>query len=390
YNWEYENQDYLCWGGDEPTTPYLDIQYFDEEGEIDYGPYCVPSGGDTPCTGDDFEVDYIFVPGGLDSEVSDNEVHDDGVIQVFGDDPDTVEDEGYWLLATTLAGDNYPPTSCDFGSSLDVRHVINHPPVADAGSDQSVSELEAVALDGTGSSDEDSECQSLVYAWDQIDTTGYDVVLDSPNSQTPAFTAPDITEDSITLTFELTVTDGQFDSVDEVDVVISQSEDMVMSIETECIDHETFDIVFSFGISSWWEGGNAPPNNITCDFSQVSGVESLILDPETVTITALSDDEYPLSVSTHALFEEIPSSPTETYSVRVVCDGGIQDSISFTADDLVECCQSDDFDLPDTGELPDTHLHGVKTEWFLFGSNLILIGLSTRVLFVLIRKSLNN
>src|SRR4029079_13183058 len=40
----------------------------------------------------------------------------------------------------------------------------DYPPVADAGADQTADEAAAVALDGTGSADEDGD--ALTYAWD--------------------------------------------------------------------------------------------------------------------------------------------------------------------------------------------------------------------------------
>jgi hypothetical protein len=80
----------------------------------------------------------------------------------------------------------------------------NQPPTANAGSDQTVNERDSVSLDGSGSTDPDGD--TLTYAWTQ--TAGASVTLSGSDSATPSFTAPDVSADGETLTFELTVDDG--------------------------------------------------------------------------------------------------------------------------------------------------------------------------------------
>jgi len=80
----------------------------------------------------------------------------------------------------------------------------NIPPVADAGEDQEVSEGTLVTLNGSGSSDSDDGIVS--YQWTQTD--GTPVVLSDSGSIQPTFTAPEVGEDVLTLTFQLVVTDG--------------------------------------------------------------------------------------------------------------------------------------------------------------------------------------
>lgn len=95
---------------------------------------------------------------------------------------------------------------------------VNHPPVANAGPDQTVKAEDTVTLNGAGSSDADND--PLTYSWSQIFGTP-SVSLDNPSVSTPTFTAPSVNKKT-TLTFQLMVNDGRVDSKDSdtVDVVI--------------------------------------------------------------------------------------------------------------------------------------------------------------------------
>jgi Big-like domain-containing protein/K319-like protein/type IX secretion system substrate protein/PKD domain-containing protein len=90
---------------------------------------------------------------------------------------------------------------------------VNHPPVADAGEDQSIDELEVVMLDGTASADPDG--QTLEYEW----VVPLGIELDDPTSATPSFTAPEvIVDEDFTLT--LIVSDGEFENSDDVVITV--------------------------------------------------------------------------------------------------------------------------------------------------------------------------
>jgi hypothetical protein len=80
---------------------------------------------------------------------------------------------------------------------------VNHPPVANAGPDQTRNAGTTVQLDGTPSTDPDSD--PLTFTWSQL--SGPIVTLSNVNSATPTFVGPQVAN-ATTLTFQLMVDDG--------------------------------------------------------------------------------------------------------------------------------------------------------------------------------------
>ena len=113
----------------------------------------------------------------------------------------------------------------DIGDLLSVTVTLNTAPVADAGADQTgsdaVTEGDTVTLDGSGSSDADSD--TLEYDWSQ--TLGTTVMLSSATAASPTFTAPELLADE-NLVFSLAVNDGTVDSTaDSVTVTVRADND---------------------------------------------------------------------------------------------------------------------------------------------------------------------
>ena len=113
---------------------------------------------------------------------------------------------------TGITGFGTTPTSAFFN--------VNTAPVANAGSDQSVSSATSVTLDGTSSSDADND--SLTYSWTQ--TSGTSVTLSSSTASQPTFTAPTLNfgDSNLSLVFSLVVNDGTENSTaDTVTITVT-------------------------------------------------------------------------------------------------------------------------------------------------------------------------
>lgn len=95
----------------------------------------------------------------------------------------------------------------------------NNAPTSNAGTDQSVDELSAVTLSGTGSDADAGD--TLTFAWTQ--TAGPAVTLTNANMAAASFDAPDVlaTATPVVLTFQLAVGDGTATTNSTTDVTVN-------------------------------------------------------------------------------------------------------------------------------------------------------------------------
>jgi PKD repeat protein len=97
--------------------------------------------------------------------------------------------------------------------------IQSRPPVANAGPDQTVVQRTTVALNGAASNDPDGTIAGV--RWVQV--AGPAVTLSGSTTLSPTFEAPRVQQTSITLTFELTVTDNDgVSSLDRVNVNVTR------------------------------------------------------------------------------------------------------------------------------------------------------------------------
>ena len=156
----------------------------------------------------------------------------------------------------------------------EVQITINAPPVANAGSDQTVNTGATVTLDGSGSSDPDSD--AITYQWTAKSGNPATVTLSSATVASPTFTAPSTVG---TYTFTLVVNDGRVDSSpDEVQVTVSAS-----STNTPPVANAGSDQTVNTGATVTLDGsGSSDPDSdaITYQWTAKSG------NPATVTLSS--------------------------------------------------------------------------------------------------------
>jgi hypothetical protein len=117
----------------------------------------------------------------------------------------------------------------------------NSRPTADAGVDRTVAENSTVSLDGSVSNDPDDD--PLTYTW--VQTGGVSVGLSDANVAQAFFTSPGVTPNATeTLSFQLTVDDGNDSVSDSVDILVHDglshvSVSGVVSFEWVPTDHNS-------------------------------------------------------------------------------------------------------------------------------------------------------
>lgn len=148
----------------------------------------------------------------------------------------------------------------------------NQPPIANAGPNQSVQAGDTVTLNGTGSSDPDGD--TITYAWTQVPDT-VAVTLNGANTATPTFTAPSFTG---TLTFQLTVSDGQASATDTVDIGVGTT---VAATPLLFIANYLGSNVTAYDISNVNNvNGNVAPS------ANLAGAQTQLFGPSDLVITA--------------------------------------------------------------------------------------------------------
>jgi PKD domain len=175
---------------------------------------------------------------------------------------------------------------------------VNHPPVADAGDDQTVAEGVPVQLNGSHSYDPDSDL--LTHSWQQID--GPTVVLADATSAGPSFIAPLGGRDGATLTFQLTVSDGLAAANDTVMVMVENVNHPPVAQAGEPQTVNEGSVVRLNGAAS----GDPDSDPLSYRWTQVSGPT-----------VALSD----------------PNSPAPTFAAPPVTSGGVTLGFELVVDD---------------------------------------------------------
>ncbi|MDM8524724.1 hypothetical protein QUF80_15255 [Desulfococcaceae bacterium HSG8] len=181
-------------------------------------------------------------------------------------------------------------------------------PIADAGPDQTVYEDETVTLDASGSTGD-----GVTYEWTQID--GESVTLSDANTQQPIFTAPNISGDSESLIFQLTVTDqgGLTDS----DICVIKVEESV-TVEADAGSDMTAEEGDTVELNGIYSDGN----EITYEWIQLDGKSVTLSDPNaekpTFTAPSISEGEGNTLIFQLTVTDETGLTATDTCVVEVI------------------------------------------------------------------------
>ena len=226
---------------------------------------------------------------------------------------------------------SYPP---DPGQPDDdivsVEIVLNSPPVADAGPDQTRDEGSVVQLDGSGSSDPDGG-DALSFQWSQLG--GTPVVLDDPTAASPSFDAPPVAPGGEDLIFRLTVTDD-----DPVNPLSSAPDGVVIHLRN-INDPPSCALAAADPDSLWPPNHKMKPVGIV----GVSDADS-VYNTVTLAVTGVTQDE-PVNgqgdgdSSPDAVIQD--GDPADSVLLRAERAGGGNGRvyvIGFTADDGFESC----------------------------------------------------
>ena len=194
---------------------------------------------------------------------------------------------------------------------INVINVVsdNKPPVANAGSDQTVNAGVQVTLDGSASSDPDGAADIESHEWRQI--LGKTVSLSDPGAVRPVFTAPATGNGGIALRFELTVTDkGGLKSSAEVtvNVVSSHNQPPVANAGADQTVEEGKEVRLDGSAST------DPENSISLHiWRQIGGIPVTLSDAKKISPTFTAPD--------------VPrGGGTLTFELTVVDSGGLMDS----------------------------------------------------------------
>ncbi len=157
----------------------------------------------------------------------------------------------------------------------------NEPPVAvPSATPASALEGQTVALDGTGSHDPNMRADASTYTWAQVGLPA--VMLSDENAASTTFTAPAVSamEGSITLTFNLTVSDGQAEDTQPVSVTVSHiNQTPVADAGMDQMVPENSNFCLN-GSGSYDPDGNT--DSLTYAWVQLDGPSVMLNDPSTI------------------------------------------------------------------------------------------------------------
>ena len=184
--------------------------------------------------------------------------------------------------------------------------IPNVAPVSNAGSNQSVTEGALVTLDGTASSDADSN--PLTYSW----TAPSGITLSSTTAAKPTFTAPEVAADQ-TFTFSLVVNDGITNSsADQVVITVLNCTPATPTVGTitqpSCLVATGSVVLSGLPSTGTWTLTRSPGGTTTTGSGTSTTISSLAAGTYTFTVTNASGCTS--TASANVVINAQPTTPT--------------------------------------------------------------------------------
>jgi len=200
--------------------------------------------------------------------------------------PTFVPDVDGIYTATLIVNDGTVDSTPDSAAITAQIVVVNTPPAANAGPDQTVTVGDTVPLDGSGSSDVDGD--PLTFSWSFTTVpSGSSAVLSAPTSASPSFVA-DVEGDYVA---QLIVNDGEFDSPADTVMITAQ----IVVVNTAPVANAGSDQNVGVGDIVTLDGSgstDAEGDPLTYDWSLTSvpaGSGATLSDPSAVNATFVAD-----------------------------------------------------------------------------------------------------
>ncbi|MBI4528657.1 MAG: tandem-95 repeat protein [Deltaproteobacteria bacterium] len=153
---------------------------------------------------------------------------------------------------------------------------VNDLPLANAGLDQTVNEWSWVALDGSGSSDQENS--ALTFRWAQVPTPS--IPLDLSDPAHPRFEAPSVEPGGQVLTFQLIVNDGELDSEPATVNIVVKNVNRFPVTEPGGSQTVNEDSLVTLDGSKSWDPDSEP---LAYSWRQTGGPEVTLSDPNSPT-----------------------------------------------------------------------------------------------------------
>ncbi|ABM02115.1 PKD domain containing protein [Psychromonas ingrahamii 37] len=154
--------------------------------------------------------------------------------------------------------------------------IVNQAPVININTRMEVNEESDTSIDASGTTD--AENDTLTYQWSQVDGTL--VTLTGEYSAILSFTTPSVSSDEL-LTFELEVNDGQSSTTENIEVLVTQV-NQIPSVTIGSHD-ASFNEGTSLTLSS--QGLDADDNSLSYLWEQISGPSITISDATLANVT---------------------------------------------------------------------------------------------------------